>query len=1200
MAVTLEQFVANLIHSGLMSAEEVSAFREGLPPERRTADVQGFARELVHAGKITKYQAAAIYQGKTRGLVLGDYVVLDEIGAGGMGQVFKARHRRMNRIVAVKLLPAAAMRSPDAVRRFYREVEAAARLAHPNIVTAHDAGEHEGLHYLVMEYVEGRDLARVVGEEGPLPIARAVDCVLQAARGLEYAHRQGVVHRDIKPGNLLVDREGTVKILDMGLARMQSSEETTDRTGSERLTGTGQVMGTCDYMAPEQAEDTHAADHRADVYALGCTLYRLLTGDPPYTGETLVQVLLAHLQAPIPSLCDARPDVPPELDAVCRKMMAKRPEDRYQSMGEVIAELERCRHGERPGSPPPPPVSQAVRSTTDSKLNAFLEGLSRGGVAARRKAPPVAQETIAQRPEQETGPISARGRSPEALSRKRLLLLGIGGGTVALLLLVAATVAVLGRPGKEPEPEPAVARAPEAGESADTPAQVELTPRRDDTCLILNWPAAQRDEAVLEIDGQAQDLSELAEARNPDRLRIPLKAGPHKLWIARRGAPPFERAFQLDAGASTTIVPVWPMPEDEEPPRRAEVAATGPSDDETIAKEAATDEPKPPVEPAPAPSEPPEIRTAEQARQAAEARYAAAVAPAEEMIAAGRFDRALAALEQIQFEERDLTARLDRRRNQVERLVALKTRIMGAINAADPPFEKSDLRIRGANGQIVKADEEGITATLRTGKTETLAWPDVGPQAVQKLVQLVCDDQNADDHVAAGLLALVYDDAAYSEALFHKARDLGAEIEPYLGPLASSAFARVEQLIEQKEFHEADTGLTDLEAKYADTPWFASHRPALESARAAIRTGIPESEAEELYAEAAKRFGEDELFDVKPLVEELKSKYADTNLVRDTDRQPSFAELEAAVTDLGVRLTVRLDGQGDFKTIQAAIDAAPPNSLIEIQDNGPYNEKLVISEENRGLTLRGKKGCWPIITSLGPNTSFPNLVTIASPEVTIERLVLAHGGAAGDNASCVSMRNQGPFSLRLVIAYCVDDNSWRGVGRVTNTIVENCVLASTLHAWGGDCTIKDSVAPSRMHVWQATLENVACRFLENEGECNLRFCTIFEPVQLRGDPSSLKDCIVPSVESARAGDRIEFCNVFAIPPFIDAARPGEGCFGGDPQLVNPKHFDYRLLPTSPCIGKASDGGDLGCRYTPAMIEMLTLALQLRQQGIIKF
>lgn len=334
-APTIEVFVGRLVSTRLMTALEVETFRCALPADKQ-GDAQTLARELVQKGKLTRYQATALYQGKEKGLVFGDYIVLDRIGAGGMGQVLKARHQRMDRIVALKVLPAAFSKNPDHVKRFEREAKAAARLNHPHIVTAYDAGQQSETHYLVMEFVDGSDLATLVKNSGPLPIAQAVGFVVQAARGLEHAHAQGIVHRDIKPSNLLVDRKGTVKILDMGLARIDSPLG----DATDGLTNTGNIMGTIDYMAPEQAVDTKHADARADVYALGCTLYFLLTGKKLYDADTVMKKLLAHREAAVPSFASARADVPAGLDAVYQRMVAKRPQDRFKTVAEARMALE--------------------------------------------------------------------------------------------------------------------------------------------------------------------------------------------------------------------------------------------------------------------------------------------------------------------------------------------------------------------------------------------------------------------------------------------------------------------------------------------------------------------------------------------------------------------------------------------------------------------------------------------------------------------------------------------------------------------------------------------------------------------------------------------------------------------------------------------------------------------------------------------
>ncbi len=289
------------------------------------------------------------------------YQVMALLGRGGMGDVYKAQHRVMDRLVALKLINEKLIGNPQAVERFRREVQAAARLTHPNIVAAFDAEQSGDVHFLVMEYVDGIDLAEIVRQHGPLPIDEACRYIRQAAEGLQHAHERGMVHRDIKPQNLMLqrgqgpgDREQfsgsrpAVKILDFGLARFASevvpapgsSADAPATQGPEgRITAFGTMMGTPDYLAPEHSRDAQSADIRADIYALGCTLYFLLAGRPPFAAGSVLEKVKAHAQQEPQPLTELRADVPTDLEGIVRRMMAKHPAERYQTPSDVAAAL---------------------------------------------------------------------------------------------------------------------------------------------------------------------------------------------------------------------------------------------------------------------------------------------------------------------------------------------------------------------------------------------------------------------------------------------------------------------------------------------------------------------------------------------------------------------------------------------------------------------------------------------------------------------------------------------------------------------------------------------------------------------------------------------------------------------------------------------------------------------------------------------
>ena len=296
------------------------------------------ARRLVRMGWLTKWQALTLLEGRCQ-FFIGRYKLLELIGSGGMGAVFKAIRPDIGRVVAVKVLKPKSLKKSTGLPRFLREIESAASLDHPNIVRAYDADEVNGTYLLVMEYIEGRDLKNYITSHQPMTLPWICECIRQAALGLQHAADQGMVHRDIKPANLMVCQTDSqihpsVKILDFGLARFVSE---TEEDGG--LTRVGQAVGTPDYIAPEQAQNSKSADVRADIYSLGCTFFEMLTGQIPFPVENLTEKLLQRVYHEAPRVRSLRPEIPQEIDEIVAQMLRRNPAERYQTPAELAAAL---------------------------------------------------------------------------------------------------------------------------------------------------------------------------------------------------------------------------------------------------------------------------------------------------------------------------------------------------------------------------------------------------------------------------------------------------------------------------------------------------------------------------------------------------------------------------------------------------------------------------------------------------------------------------------------------------------------------------------------------------------------------------------------------------------------------------------------------------------------------------------------------
>ena len=1107
------------------------------------------------------------------GEVLGDYEVLEFLGRGAMGAVYKARQASLDRLVALKVLEADISADERFIQRFTREARAAAAVSHPNIIEVFAVGQEQGRQYIAMEFVDGESLSARLHREGRLAPDRAVAILKQVASALAKAHAAGICHRDIKPANLLLTADGRAKIADFGVARR----------GADDDPHAGLVVGTALYLPPELAAG-RPADFRSDLYSLGATFYHLLAGRPPYEGKTAIALVVKHAQGGFAPLEEVAPGVPLALCRVIQRLMLREPDDRYASATDLLAALDRIDQ--------PVPVA-AVRPPTSRR-------------------PAIRAATTAARP------------PARPASRNLPIILGTVAGLLALGL-----VGVLIVRSREPRetgsipPTTIVAPDTKAPPPIHGPPKTDVAPPKNKP---PRWAKALADTAK-KADRLARDdrfdaaiaAYEALLERYPgadalktdvDRATGQLRRGADDACRSReRQARDLMRQKQFDA-ARAALKPVaggYGIPSVQE-----RLAA--------LAIEIGEAETRHNAEVARAKAE--EARKAVEAaerekRRLAEGDFARAVQPIDGQLRKWQFEAAAEALAKIEVGHESLTARLETRRDQVERLRKLKGAMIARIASANPRLTKRDLLVPGINGEVVGADKLVIHATQPTGRAETHPWASLSPRTLEKLLGLVVDGEKAADAVGAGLLCMACGRAADAEPYFAKARALGADVERYRDPLAAAAYARAVALLGDGRFDAAGKALADLETRFGKTPWFAAHTDDVAAARRRAAGSKRDLEAMKLYAAAAAFYQAKQLFELKPIIAQLQKHFADTAVVTDAARKPSVAEMAAAVAKLAEMVTVAQDGSGQHVTIQKAIDAAKAGGAVVILDSAIYAERLNVPQGKKGLTIQGKPGQWPIISFRADSMRrVRRLIDIDSPDVTLERIVLAlhklDQSSSSSYLGCIA-NNRNNVTLRSCVLYCegrysriggtsTSSSSSSTAGRIA---ADHCIFA--LHGYTGspidaaNCIWLDYYLRADGYSRnKSTFTNCVLHRVLAYTPCEFRRSTVTGRLDFRRAPSTLLDSIVNKVNADEAGLTLDYCDVFGKPGYSEFATPGLHCFSKNPQFIDAANFDFRLKSTSPCRGKASDNGDVGARYTRQMVAMLKLAHDLRRRGIIRF
>ncbi len=1204
---------------------------------------------------------------------LGGYTITRLIGHGSLGAVYEAVQEGLKRRVAIKVLPATLARDAAFLARFKREAQAVAKLNHPSIVQIFDVDEAQGRHFFSMEYVDGESLADRLVRETRLRVGEAVPIIAQVAMALDHAHERLIIHRDIKPANILLTERGDVKVADIGLSRSLEGTE----AGIVRGARGGPL-----YMAPEFAQNPRLADCRSDIYALGCVLYHLLTGQPPFPGPSVAEMIVQHADAPFPAASALFSDVPLGVDSLLQKMCAKDPAERFQSYEELLGRM------------------QSLSKGTAIRLPAVRRG-------------------------EEAAPAE------EAADRKGWVPLAVGAAAVALALLIFFTLLLprlLGsrgqatipttatspkadtrrKPGptivppakkgkegvespkakppieepkekepKEKEPAPPVkVEEPEAKEKEPGPKEAE--PKKgegDDWQAKLEAATKSADElaaqgefgkAIAAIEGVAKgnDDAKLREAVDTAKAAVQQQAAKAFEGVVKSVRDLAGRGKLDEAKAALQKVVETYGTDAEVVQARAGVEAIDQFRESRSALAKGAEEAR-------------AAATAATARAAKQAEAAKALSEAQALLADWKLEEAIEALGKLKYEDAALAAQVEQRKAAVEALAAYRDAVCAHLKAAEPPLRKIELRVTGLNGELTGGDKEGLSASLAGGAKEKIPWSKLGEATLDRLSKLkgLAKPSDAAQQLAIGLWLRLAGNEQKAGAAFRRAEDAGAKIDALGDPAqaaekadkeakAASALAETLKLFLDGKQREGEAALTDYREKFAATAFFGANEKVVEVASAYKPYSPPgaaqpekepppkqtepepkpkepqpktkqpqpkqagpadEKKAKECYEKAVAAYEARDLEACGKQLDALREASAASPLLTDKNLNPTVEAMEAAVKARGQTLKVATGGRGTHASLDKAIEAIEKTpATIEVM-GGPHSRIVatISPGKGNGLILRGVgerkallhggtkadtlltfgnnvKNVWignlefsntktALDAAMGCEITIHNCTALTSVENAISSHVQAKVSVEG---SVLRLTKLGGLTARNS-AFLLPDGATVEGGNVAACVIvgkdiqfRNVTLTDCLILGDGDLhggvklshvTTAGSLTLSDDARGAAIADSIIASLVPPEAKAKAKDAKKAELA------ATLTDVALYAQTRALPRDLVKTENLSRLtrPPF-----------------ENPYGPRYWLPDNSPLRGKASDKGDLGCRF-PQDMRAIWHSLGARAADLLK-